>query len=93
MPLTVRLPRDFHTPGLVPFNGLFDRQILQILSNLDVKLSRPGKTFQSKVLDQPLEVPAGKAYQVDLWLDPVERAEGNLQVDPGFANGNVAQCG
>ena len=51
----------------------------------EFQLRRPGKTFQSKVLGQPLEVPPGMAYQFDVWIDPVVRPEGNMQVDPGFA--------
>ena len=32
-----------------------------------------------------LEVPLEMAYQIDVWIDPVVRPEGNMQVDPGFA--------
>ena len=56
-------------------------------TKLLLHVHRPGRTSVSKVLQQPLEVPAGMAYRLDVWLDPVERAEGNLQVDPGFAFG------
>ena len=55
------------------------------LTRSEFQLRRPGKTTQSKVLGKPLEVPLEMAYQIDVWIDPVVRPEGNMQVDPGFA--------
>ena len=59
----------------------------EILTNLRFQLRRPGGTTFSKVLGRRPPVPKSMAYQLDVWLDPVERPEGNLQVDSGFAFG------
>jgi heparan-sulfate lyase len=56
-------------------------------AGLEFQVRHPDKKQQSKVLPQRLAVPEGMAYVLDVWIDPVVRPEGNMQVDAGFAFG------